>query len=141
MLLGLQQSWNLFAPEVRTENMNVVASVTYRDGTVALYEFPRLDKAPPMEAFARHKLIKHLIDNMFNGIDEPLWRYTADFVARAKWNPDNPPVLVILAQQKAEIPDFSHFVNVFDLPQHGKRVPFYFYPVPQSSGVLREAPQ
>ena len=140
LTLGWQQTWNLFAPVVRTDNMNVVAAVSYRDGSEALYEFPRLEKAPPMEAFLRHKLIKQLIDNMFNGIDEPMWRHTASFIARAKWNSANPPVLVILAQQKAEIPDFEHFANVSDLPQHYKRVPFYFYQVPAGEGNGEVAP-
>jgi hypothetical protein len=126
---GIGQSWSVFAPEVRNTNYHETALIYFRDGSVKLYEFPRMEKLDYLKRFRREKFRKMFCDCM------PWAPYTqfqpdfASFVARCNTNPTNEPVVVTLVHnwRSMPAPDPQHWVNRNDLPEHTNQTPLYVY--------------
>src|SRR6516165_3568603 len=49
LTLGLDQNWSLFSPTIRNINLHNIAMITFRDGSVKLYEWPRMDRSSWLE--------------------------------------------------------------------------------------------
>jgi len=126
---GLEQNWALFSPKLRNFNFHNLAMITFRDGSVKLYEWPRMDRSNLIEKAQNEKFRK-----MFN--DCMPWHSYADFhpsvaryVARANANPDNPPVRVALVYFWGVIPDPQFGFKQGNLPEQSKFCCYYVYQV------------
>src|SRR5688500_10191852 len=42
--IGLWHSWDMFSPDPLAVNFNVIAHITFADGTIRAWEFPRMEK-------------------------------------------------------------------------------------------------
>src|SRR5579883_817261 len=51
VLLGIEQSWQVFAPDPRRMNLHNSAVITFQDGSMKMYEFPRMDLIKGWERF------------------------------------------------------------------------------------------
>lgn len=109
-LFGLRQRWNLFSPNIRQMNQFATCLITYKDGSIKLYEWPENRKFS-FENIERNQMRKFVVD----GVNEPyysaFWPYTAKFLARAHWNPDNPPALVEPVFNGINVPPFENYAK------------------------------
>lgn len=128
-MLGLEQNWALFSPKLRDINFYNMAMITFRDGSVKLYEWPRMDRSNSIEQAQNEKYRK-----MFN--DCFAWHSFGDFqpavarfVARANANPENPPVRVALGYFWAYIPKPEQGFTQATLPELTKFNCYYVYQV------------
>ncbi len=115
--LGLDQRWNLFAPNPPQRTYQVVARITYADGSLALWEPPDNDRWRKWLGAAR------------SSPNRVLWRPTAAWIAHHHEGAERGPVRVELIRRWR------------DLPPPGNRVQFpwqeeiYFtYDVPREPG-------
>lgn len=56
--LGLKQSMSPFAPKIPSANFALLGVITFRDGSIRLWEFPRLEQSTPWERFQKQHWIK-----------------------------------------------------------------------------------
>src|ERR1700677_1715516 len=61
---SIGQSWAVFAPEVRDDNYHETALICFEDGSVKIYEFPRMEKLDYLQRFRREKFRKMFLDCM-----------------------------------------------------------------------------
>jgi hypothetical protein len=123
------QSWSVFSPEVRNSNYHETALIYFQDGSVKLYEFPRMEKLDYLKRFRREKFRKMFCDCM---PWPPYTQFQSDFakyVARANTCPDNHPIMVTLVHNWRLMPiaDPNHWVNRDNLPEHTHQTPYYIY--------------
>lgn len=117
-LFGLKQRWNLFSPEIRLVNQYASCLITFKDGSVKLYEWPENRKFSFSEGIERNQLRKFVVD----GINEPFyrdfWPGGARYLAVCHWNPDNPPVLVQPVFNGLDVPRFEEYTKQSELDLH-----------------------
>ncbi len=101
---GLTQSYAVFTPYVTTNNTIVTGTVTLRDGTTAVWVFPRIEKLGLLERAQRERYRKWWHDNLLHDRYRSIRPDAARFVARQFTNPSNPPVLVSLQSHTQPIP-------------------------------------
>ncbi|MBX3153936.1 hypothetical protein KF728_27525 [Candidatus Obscuribacterales bacterium] len=110
LLFGLKQRWNLFSPDIRIMNQYATCLITFKDGSIRLYEWPENRKFS-FSNIERNQLRKFVVD----GVSEPhyaaYWPDTARFLARANWNVDNPPVLVEPTFNGMNVPSFDQYTK------------------------------
>ncbi|MBM4317228.1 MAG: hypothetical protein FJ116_07085 [Deltaproteobacteria bacterium] len=94
--VGLWQSWNMFAPEPRSELVRMDAEIQYQSGEVRVWEFPRIERLGLFERVRKERYRKWAYDNVRLDSNSGLWASTADFIALSNWDEQNPPVKVSL---------------------------------------------
>lgn len=129
ILLGIDQTWSLFSPDLRKINYYNIASITFKDGSVKLYEWPRMDRATLLQQLSNEKYRKMFIDCIPWPDYAVFLPSVARFLARANANPANPPVLIALSYFWSSIPPPEHWVNRDQLPQPNKFHTYYIYRV------------
>ncbi|MBZ5641262.1 MAG: hypothetical protein LAO19_00740 [Acidobacteriia bacterium] len=97
-LCGLDQSWNLFAPEPQSINAYLVAEITYRDGQTRTWNFPMPQDYGYFRRYFMARRLKWSADNLRLDENAALWPDAARYVARVNDMPDNPPVTVNLVR-------------------------------------------
>lgn len=114
LLFGLKQRWNLFSPDIRVMNQYATALITFKDGSIKLYEWPENRKFS-FSDIERNQLRKFVVD----GVNEPFysayWPDAARFLAKSHWNADNPPVLVETIFNGINVPNFKAYTKQSDL--------------------------
>jgi hypothetical protein len=100
-VLGLSQTWSLFAPEPSSISIDVFADVTYVDGTTDRYEFP--DGDPFVGTFREYRWRK-LERNIRLDSNQQLWRPTAEWIAGEMGTPERPVAKVTLVRRFADTP-------------------------------------
>ena len=102
-LFGWYQFWGVFAPDPRHMNFHESAVVTYADGTLRLYEFPRMEMYDYYEKFKHEKLRKIFSDNLpWN--HAPALPPTAVYFANAFSDPNNEPVMFTMIREECQTP-------------------------------------
>ena len=129
LTVGLDQNWSLFSPTLRNINMHNVAMVTFRDGSVKLYEWPRMDRSNRLEQWRNEKYRKMFIDCIPWPTYSDMYPSVARFVARANANPNNPPEKVSLGYFWNFIPQPEQAVSQENLPYQTKYYCYYIYEV------------
>lgn len=128
-ILGIEQNWMMFCPNVRDLNFHISAVVTFADGTSTLYEFPRFDNTSVWFAFTRSRMRKMINDNMVWDDYAPLHPAVARFIAHCYTDPKNPPVKISLSYSWLTVPPIENAPDRFHLPQHVHRFTFFVYAV------------
>lgn len=101
---GFQQRWELFSPSIRTLNVHTVAMVTFENGTVTLWELPRLEQMNAFDKFRKDKLRKWAADSVPWEPYKQFWPDLARYVGRIHYDPKNKPVSLTLLRLTADIP-------------------------------------
>lgn len=99
---GLYQFFCFYAPNPQTvHRIHVWAEIYFRDGSKKLWEFPRLDNFK--NDFYQHQSNHRFYmwkNYIYSGELYPeIFPDAARFVARINWNPQNPPVTIIIYTQ------------------------------------------
>ncbi len=115
---SLRQAWNLFSPEVRTTNGHQTAIITFADGSLKFYEFPRMEKLDFFGKLKREKLRKMFIDNLPTQGFEQFRPSVARALARANNDRQNPPVLVTLQYHWVNTPPPENWLYRDKFPEH-----------------------
>jgi hypothetical protein len=131
---GLFQGWNMFAPDPQMLNAFLEAEITFRDGTNALWKFPRMEQLGLTERYFRERYRKWAHDTLRLDANLLLWPDAARYIARLHFNPANPPVSVRLIRHWAEIPPPP---NPGQPPTAARWKQFVFYTHPVQPGDLR----
>ncbi len=55
---GFYQNWNLYSPVIRDINFHTIITMTFADGTVMVYQMPRMDKYNLYDRYRMEKFRK-----------------------------------------------------------------------------------
>lgn len=101
---GLDQRWNLFAPEPLITNGYLVAQITYRDGQKKDWMFPRAEDYGYYRRYFMDRQVSWGYETLGKNSNAALWPDAARYVARLNNLPNNPPVAVALTRHWSNIP-------------------------------------
>ena len=132
---GIGQSWSVFSPDVREANYHETALITYKDGLLKLYEFPRMQKLDYLKRFRDEKFRKLFFDCMPWPEYKQFLPDFAQYVADCNESPSNPPQMISLIHHNCRTPepDPDHWISRSDLPEHTVQHTYYVY-CPQNQG-------
>ena len=125
--VGLDQRWDVFAPEPRKQTIDLVSRVTYADGSQSDWLVPR--RGALFGEYSDYRWRKWL-ENVIADAHRDLWRPTALFTARRQLLPGERPVRVTLVRRFYDLlPPGSH-------PARGpwKEFSYYTLALPEGSG-------
>lgn len=117
---GLGQNWNLFS-QTRKLNFHTSAVITFSDGSLMLYEFPRVEKFDLFKKFRRYKLRKLFYDYLPNPIGEKYRPSIANFICEAFSNKENPPDMVSFDFNYSEVSPPETLMNTSDILESTRR--------------------
>lgn len=98
------QSWSMFSPNPDHMDVFLAAKITYANGSVKFWEFPRMAHMNYAKKYEEERWRK-MIEVVTHGGNHELWPSLARYAARVN-NPDpqNPPVKVEMIQHSRIIP-------------------------------------
>lgn len=103
---ALEQNYSVFAPKPRDANVHLVAVIMHKDGTLELWEYPRMERMNQVERLFKERYRKFAHDNV---VWDEFTMYLPDFaryIARLNnKTPNNPPVSISLLRYSASIPE------------------------------------
>jgi hypothetical protein len=137
--LGLWHSWDMFSPDPLAVNFHLEAHITYADGSVRIWEFPRMEKLGYWERYQKERFRKWR-ERVRQDVYAVVWDDTARYVARLNNNnPANPPRQVVLmrhwgpipppepvARGKRKLRDYQPIAEEYPMPFNFR---FHFYDV------------
>lgn len=125
---GLWHSWDMFSPDPLAMNYRIHAQVFFQDGSLTIWEFPRMEKLGYFERYRKERFRKWR-ERVRQDSYGAIWDDTARFIARLHNSPTNRPVRVILVRQWEGIP----------APQFeaGKAKPADYQPMPKNFDDLK----
>lgn len=100
---GLWHSWDMFSPDPLAVNFRVQAEITYANGAMEVWEFPRMQKLGLWERFYKERYRKWR-ERVRQDAYRQIWNDTARYIARLHRNPENPPRHVTLIRRWQPIP-------------------------------------
>ena len=138
---GGVQHWSLFSPDVRHIIYHESAIVSFKDGTMKLYEFPRMEKMSQWEKFKHEKLRKLFSDCIpWPGYESFLPSVT-QYLASSNQNSKNEPAMVTMVfnsvENPAPDPDKWNYRN--RLPFHTNKYVTFMYTVRESDLIDESA--
>ena len=102
--LGLAQGFSVFTPCVPTRNTWMAAVVTMKDGTAALWAFPRMSRLSIWNRMREERYRKWWQDHLMSEYYAFLLPDAARFTARKFNNPKNPPASVAIYSFSRPVP-------------------------------------
>jgi hypothetical protein len=129
VFLGLEQSWQVFAPNPRFMNLHNTAVITFQDGSMKMYEYPRMDLIKGWERFQVGDRQRKLFDEWMSeprGI--PYRPFFARNLVKANLNPDNQPVFNFIEMGR---PD-QKLISLVELPPHRNKSVIFVFQIRQS---------
>jgi hypothetical protein len=100
---GLDQRWNLFAPEPLVTNAYLVAQITYGDGQKKKWKFPTPEDYGYYRRYFMDRQVGWTYETLGKNSNAALWPDAARYVARLNNQPNNPPVKVELIRHWSTI--------------------------------------
>ena len=100
---GLWHSWDMFSPDPLAVNFNLEAHITFQDGSIRIWEFPRMEQLGFWERYQKERYRKWR-ERVRQDIYSMVWPDTARFIARLNNHGTNPPVKVVLVRHWGPIP-------------------------------------
>lgn len=120
--MGLEQAWNVFAPEPRSYNPHLTAIVTYQDGTSKLWNYPRMERLDFFTKIPKERYRKFFDDNAA-WLIPAVWPDIARYAARISYErKDNPPKFVTLTRFSSTILPMEAGLKKPNLPQSETKV-------------------
>lgn len=99
---GLFQNWNMFAPEPLKLNCGIEAQITYQDGQVRLWKFPRMQDLGLTERYQKERYRK-FAEYLRADTGSALWPDAARHIARLNNDTSSPPAAVLLVRSCSAI--------------------------------------
>jgi hypothetical protein len=99
---GLFQSWDMFSPTPKSQNMYLEAIIIYRDGSTDLWTFPRMELLSLTQRYFKERYRKYeetLDDDRYSA----LWPDAARHIARMKASHSSPPKTIMLVVRWSDI--------------------------------------
>jgi hypothetical protein len=118
--LGLDQHWNVFAPEPRKQVIDLVSQVTFSDGSQAQWQLPR--RGALVGAYSDYRWRK-LLENAIADSHRELWGPLALWIARNASSPGRRPTRVTLVRR------FYDLLPPGSTPDRGPWKEFAYYTV------------
>jgi hypothetical protein len=109
---GLWHSWDMFSPDPLSMNFSLHAQVFFQDGSLKIWEFPRMEKLGYFERYQKERYRKWR-ERVRQDVYSSLWDDTARYIARLHNNPTNPPVKIVLVRQWESIPPLQFKPGTF----------------------------
>lgn len=104
---GLWHSWDMFSPDPLAINFHLDAYVTFQDGSMKVWDFPRMERLGLWERFQMERFRKWR-ERVRQDSFQMVWDDTARYIARQHGQEQaggtNPPVQVMLARHWSAIP-------------------------------------
>jgi len=100
---GLWHSWDMFSPDPLAVNFHLQAFITFRDGAMAVWNFPQMEKLGLFERMQKERYRK-LVERVRQDAYQMVWDDAARHVARLHRNATNPPAEVMLVRNWSPIP-------------------------------------
>ena len=100
-LTGLDQRWNLFAPDPRQRSLDLRAVVRFRDGATRVWRLPHRGRL--IGVYSDHRWRKWMENGARGGESSPLWPWLARWLARTSRNGGAPPVAVTVIGRWREL--------------------------------------
>lgn len=107
-LTGVMQWWDLFAPNPVARDVELSARLTYKDGTVKEWWFPRVHTLGYFAGYRQDRWRK-LVENVSDNNAASVWPSLAAYAARV--NPGPGPVRVELLRSMRLVPGFQQPEN------------------------------
>ncbi|MDX1953232.1 MAG: hypothetical protein SFY81_13705 [Verrucomicrobiota bacterium] len=126
LFTGLWHSWDMFAPTPLMVNFDVVAEITYSNGGIKTWHFPRPEKMSHWRRMNKERWRKWR-ERVRSDSYEIVWDDTSRFVARKFWFPTNPPVAVKLIRRWDNIPQPLRTDHQPIPPEYQKKSSFEFH--------------
>lgn len=129
---GLRQRWNLFAPDLIRVNQYSTCLITFSDGSLMLYEWPRLEKKPVAERFADQKIRRFVTEFLARPRYKDYWPGIARFFVAARENPgqqDGKVEKVEFIFNFAPVPGFENYTIRESLTDAYRRDTVFVYDV------------
>ena len=98
MKSGLWHSWDMFSPDPLSMNFDLHAQVFFQDGSLKIWQFPRMEKLGLTERYQKERFRKWR-ERVRQDVFSTVWDDTARYIARLHNNPTNRPVRVVLVRE------------------------------------------
>lgn len=99
---GLFQSWDMFAPNPKSQNMYLEAVIIYKDGSTELWTFPRMEFLSLTQRYFKERYRKYE-DTLDDSTFALLWPDAARYIARMKRNHASPAQKIMLVVRSSAI--------------------------------------
>ena len=106
---GLRQRWNLFAPDLIRVNQYSTCLITFKDGSLMLYEWSRLEKKPVAERFADQKVRRFVTEFLARPRNKDYWPGIARFFVAAREHPGQKVEKIEFIFNFAPVPGFEKY--------------------------------
>ena len=104
VMTAFAQSWSMFSPNPDHLDVYLEAKITYANGQVKSWEFPRMVHMSYAKKYEEERWRK-MTEVVTHGGNQNLWPALARYAARVNnTDPNNPPVKVTLIQHSRIIP-------------------------------------
>jgi hypothetical protein len=91
---GFWQYWDMFSPDPAATDFYCDADVVYKDGTVKLYQYPRVYTMPIPEKYFKERYRK-FFERANDNSKKHIWPFFGQHIAQINYtDPNNPPVQV-----------------------------------------------
>ena len=108
IVTAFAQSWSMFSPNPDKTDVYLTAQITYANGQVKSWEFPRMIHMNYAKRYEEERWRK-MTEVVTHGSNHQLWAVLARYAARVNDpDPHNPPVSVELMQHARTIPPPGH---------------------------------
>lgn len=140
---GGVQHWSLFSPSVRHVIYHETAIVSFKDGTMKLYEFPRMEKMNHWEKFKHEKLRKLFGDCIPWPGYEAFLPSVARYLAASNQDGNNQPAMITMVFNSASNPppDPDNWNYRDRLPFHTDKLVTFLYAVRENDFIDTSLPQ
>lgn len=101
---GLWQTFAVFSPEPRKNNMYGDALVRFADGSTEIWQYPRPELMTQWERLQKERYRKLFYDHAYFDNERMLWPDMANFIARKYQEEGKYPSEITLRRHWAEIP-------------------------------------
>lgn len=125
---GLWHSWDMFSPDPLSVIYNLHAQVHYQNGSMDVWEFPRMEKMSYTRRHQKERFRKWR-ERVRQDAFAVTWEDTARYIARLHNNPTNPPKQIVLVREWDSIPPIQFKRGTFELKA--------FQPMPKSYDYLK----
>lgn len=140
---GGVQHWSLFSPEVRHRIYHETAIISFKDGAMKLYEFPRMEKMNYWEKFKHEKLRKLFSDCIPWPGYEAFLPSVTQYLAACNQNSENQPAIVTMVFNFADNPppDPNNWNYRDKLPFHTEKFVTFLYRVRETDFINQGTPE
>lgn len=125
---GLNQQWSLFSYGMSRYNQHTVMTLTFADGTMMLWEPPRVERMDLWDSFRLHRFRKWDIEYLPSERYKEYYADLARYIARLNYNPRNKPRIFEIHFYSVEIPPVDKvFVKRAQIPEHTEYSTIFVY--------------